>query len=70
VRLFRFKLEKLLELRGFYERKAEMALAEKAGRCAILDAKLREMAEARSRTAARCSRPGACSPTIEPRSST
>jgi flagellar FliJ protein len=50
VRLFRFKLEKLLELRGFYERKAEMALAEKAGRCAILDAKLREMAEARSRT--------------------
>jgi flagellar FliJ protein len=50
MRLFRFKLEKLLELRGFYERKAEMALAEKAGRCAVLDNKLRETAEARSRT--------------------
>jgi flagellar protein FliJ len=50
VRLFRFKLEKLLELRGFYERRAELVLAEKAGRCALLDASLRETAEKRSRT--------------------
>jgi flagellar FliJ protein len=50
VRRFRFKLEKLLELRGFYERRSELVLAEKAGRCALLDASLRETAEKRSRT--------------------
>jgi len=50
VRRFRFKLEKLLEFRGFYERRAELALAERAGRCALLDNKLRETAEARART--------------------
>jgi flagellar protein FliJ len=50
VRRFRFKMEKLLELRGFYERKAELVLAEKAGNCALLDAKLRETAERRVRT--------------------
>ena len=43
MRTFRFNLEKLLELRGFHERKAEMVLAEKAGRCALLDARLREL---------------------------
>jgi flagellar FliJ protein len=52
VRAFRFNLEKLLEVRGFYERKAEMVLAEKAGRCALLDAELRELAESRVRTRA------------------
>jgi flagellar protein FliJ len=52
VRAFRFNLEKLLEVRGFYERKAEMILAEKAGRCALLDAKLLELAESRVRTRA------------------
>jgi flagellar protein FliJ len=50
VKLFRFKLEKLLELRGFYERKAELQLAEKAGRCVLLDGRLRDTAERRSRT--------------------
>jgi flagellar protein FliJ len=50
VTRFRFRLEKLLELRGFFERKAELVLAEKAGRCALLDNKLRETAEAKSRT--------------------
>ena len=50
MRRFRFNLEKLLELRAFFERKAEMALAEKAGRCALLDADLREVAMARART--------------------
>ena len=50
MRRFRFKLEKFLELRGFHERKAELVLADKAGRCAVLDAKLRETAEQRART--------------------
>ncbi len=50
MRRFRFNLEKLLELRAFHERKAEMVLAEKAGRCALLDADLREVAHARNRT--------------------
>jgi flagellar FliJ protein len=50
VRRFKFNLEKLLELRAFHERKAELVLAEKAGRCALLDAKLREVAESRFRT--------------------
>jgi flagellar FliJ protein len=50
VRRFRFNLEKLLELRAFHERKAEMVLAEKAGRCALLDEDLREVAQARRRT--------------------
>ena len=51
MRRFRFNLEKLLELRVFYERRAEMVLAEKAGRCAVLDARLaRERRVQRSRT--------------------
>jgi flagellar protein FliJ len=50
VRRFRFNLEKLLELRAFYERKAEMVLAEKAGACALLDARLLELAQSRVRT--------------------
>jgi flagellar protein FliJ len=50
VRRFRFNLEKLLELRLFHERKAEMALAEKAGICAALDGKLRDVASSRART--------------------
>jgi flagellar FliJ protein len=49
MRRFRFKLEKLLELRGFHERKAELVLAEKAGRCNVLEGKLRENAESRVR---------------------
>jgi len=50
MRRFRFNLEKFLELRSFHERRAELVLAEKAGRCAILDGRLRELAQARSRT--------------------
>jgi flagellar export protein FliJ len=49
MRRFQFKLEKFLELRGFHERKAELILAEKAGRCNVLGGKLRENAEARVR---------------------
>jgi len=50
VKRFRFNLEKLLEVRAFHERKAELLLAEKAGRCAVLEARLREVAESRHRT--------------------
>ncbi len=50
MRRFRFNLEKFLELRSFHERKAELALAEKAGRCQILDGRLREVAQAKYRT--------------------
>lgn len=49
MRRFRFNLEKILELRAFHERRAEMVLAEKAGRCAVLDAKLKVNAESRHR---------------------
>lgn len=50
MKRFAFKLEKLLELRAFYERRAELVLAEKAGRCAVLRTRLKEVAESRVRT--------------------
>lgn len=50
MKRFAFKLEKLLELRTFYEKKAELVLAEKSGRCALLEERLREIAESRVRT--------------------
>lgn len=49
MRRFGFRLEKLLELRSFHERKAELVLAEKAGRCALLEKRLAEIAESRAR---------------------
>jgi len=58
VRRFRFQLEKLLELRSFHERKAELVLAEKAGICTLLDNKLREVAESRSRAGREMFAPG------------
>jgi flagellar protein FliJ len=58
VRVFRFNLEKLLELRGFHERRAEMVLAEKAGRCAALDGQLREVAQSRASTRLEMFSPG------------
>jgi flagellar protein FliJ len=45
MRAFSFKLEKVLEVRSYYERIAEMKLAEKSGRCALLEIKLKENAE-------------------------
>ncbi len=58
MRRFSFKLEKLLELRTFRERQAELALAEKAGRCALLEARLAEIAASRARTAREMFAPG------------
>jgi flagellar protein FliJ len=58
VRRFQFKLEKLLEVRSFHEKKSELVLAEKAGLCAVLDKRLREVAESRSRTGREMFAPG------------
>jgi len=49
VKRFQFRLEKLLEVRAFHERRAELVLAEKAGRCALLESRLKEVAESRHR---------------------
>jgi flagellar FliJ protein len=58
MKRFVFKLEKLLELRSFYEKKAELLLAEKAGRCAILEGRLKDIAESRVRTGREMFAPG------------
>jgi flagellar FliJ protein len=58
MRRFRFNLEKLLEVRAFHERRAELVLAEKAGRCALLEARLEELAESRRRTGREMFSPG------------
>jgi flagellar protein FliJ len=58
MKRFRFNLEKLLEVRAFHERRSEMALAEKAGRCALLQARLEELAESRRRTGREMFSPG------------
>ena len=49
MRRFAFRLEKLLEYRSFYERRAELVLAEKSGRCALLENRLAEIAQSRAR---------------------
>lgn len=58
MKRFAFKLEKLLELRAFYERRAELVLAEKAGKCALLRKRLLEVAESRARTGREMFAPG------------
>jgi flagellar FliJ protein len=58
MRRFRFNLEKLLEVRAFHERRAQLVLAEKAGRCALLNARLEEIAEERRRTGREMFAPG------------
>lgn len=50
MKRFAFRLEKLLELRSFHEKKAELVLAQKVGRVALLEQRLKEIAESRSRT--------------------
>lgn len=44
MKRFAFKLEKVLEVREYWEHLSEMKLAEKAGRCAILQNELEENA--------------------------
>ncbi|MDA8426741.1 MAG: flagellar export protein FliJ [Treponema sp.] len=50
MKRFKFKFEKLLEVRAFHERRAELILAEKAARCGELESELRTVAENRQRT--------------------
>lgn len=52
MKRFRFRLEKVLEVREYYERIAEMKLAAAAGKCALLERNLAENARA-TRDAAR-----------------
>ncbi|MGO8695062.1 MAG: flagellar export protein FliJ [Rectinemataceae bacterium] len=50
MKRFQFKFEKLLEVRSFHERRAELVLAEKASHCSLLEANLKTIAENRHRT--------------------
>ncbi len=45
MKRFSFKLDKVLEVRAYYERMARLALAEKSGRCSLLEQDLRANAE-------------------------
>ncbi len=52
MKRFRFRLEKVLEVREYYERLAEMKLSAAAGKCALLERRLVDNAHA-TREAAR-----------------
>ena len=58
MKRFAFRLERLLELRAWNEKKAELALAEKAGACAILEAKIEENLASRARSSRDAYAPG------------
>jgi flagellar FliJ protein len=58
VRRFRFRLDRLLELRSFKERRAELVLAERAGLCALLEARIAENLERRARNSRDMFAPG------------
>ncbi len=58
MKRFAFRLERVLELRAFVERQAELKLAEKAGVCALLDLKLQQNAEATHAAGRERFRPG------------
>lgn len=47
MKRFKFGMDKLLELREYREREAEMALAARAGACARLETRLMELARER-----------------------
>ncbi len=52
MRRFRFDLEKLLELRAYREKEAELELARMVGELASIEARIREVAEERAAVAA------------------
>lgn len=58
MRRFRFDLEKLLELRSYTEREAELALARELGELVSLENRLRDLAVERSEVASRRFAPG------------
>jgi flagellar FliJ protein len=49
MKRFRFKLAHLLELRAFHEKRSELALAEKAGACAVLEGRIEANLESRAK---------------------
>lgn len=51
MKRFAFRLERLLELRAWHEKRAELLLAEKAGACALLEAEIALNLEERARSA-------------------
>jgi flagellar FliJ protein len=59
MKRFSFRLTRVLELRAFKEREAEIELAAKAGRCALIERSLEENAQAAARAAKERFRPGA-----------
>lgn len=58
MKRFAFRLERLLELRTWHEKKAEVNLAEKSGACSILESKIVENLEKRARTSRDAFAPG------------
>lgn len=50
MRRFAFKLERLLELRAWRERRAELLLAERAARCLMLGQRLESIARGKAST--------------------
>jgi len=58
MKRFRFNLDKLLELRQYYEREAELALARAVGELQSIQDQLEKLAEERSEAAAERFRPG------------
>lgn len=53
MKRFRFELEKLLELRTYAEREAELALAREMGELASIESRIRALAEERAEVASR-----------------
>lgn len=49
MKRFAFRLERLLELRAWHERRAELVLAERAGACAVLETRIAENLTNRAR---------------------
>ncbi len=58
MKRFAFKLEKLLELRAYHERRAELVLAQKAGRKALLEGRLQAVAESKAKASRDMFAPG------------
>jgi flagellar FliJ protein len=46
MKRFNFRLQKVLDIRAYYERLAEMKLANESGKCALLERRLEENARA------------------------
>ena len=58
MKRFAFRLERLLELRAWNEKKTELVLAEKAGACAVLATKITDNLESRARASRDAFAPG------------